>query len=116
MGNQQRAVTRVLGSQLYIVVAQLLFRLTISDFAPSTKSFRRSSILPVLDHLDPWTGYVFELCVYARIKGLRVLQIGIDCEDRRKSKFNLLHEGLYRYAHLYRCYRQVRSGKSWFYN
>lgn len=114
MGNQQRAIVRVLGSQLYIVIAQLAFRLTASDYAPSTKAFRRSAILPVLDHLDQWTGYVFELCLYFRLNGKRVVQIGIDCEDQRPSRFNLLHEGYYRYLHLFRTFLKLRNKNSWF--
>lgn len=115
MGNQSRALTRVLGSQLYILVAQLVFRLTISDYAPSTKAFRRDALLKALQHLDPWTGYVFELCLYFRIHNLRVVQIGVDCEDRRKSRFNLFHEGFYRYSHLYRCFKALRNRSSWYY-
>lgn len=113
MGDQKRALPRVLGSQFYILFAQLFFHLTVSDYAPSTKAFRRSLVLPTLPYLDPWTGYVFELCVYCRIHGRKVLQIGVDCEDQRKSRFNLLHEGWYRYRHLFQCRRLLRDKSSW---
>lgn len=115
MGSQRRALPRILGSQAYIVAAQIAFRLTVSDYAPSTKAYRRSALIEALPHLDPWTGYVFELCLYFRIKNRRVVQIGVDCDDRRRSRFNLLYEGLYRYSHLYRCFRQLRDRSSWYY-
>ncbi len=113
MGDQRRRLSRILGSVLYILFAQILFRLTISDYAPSTKAFRKSAVLPLIQHLDSWTGYVFELCVYFKLHDRRIVQIGVDCKDFRKSKFNLIHEGLFRYWHLFRCWRLVKNRNSW---
>ena len=93
----------------------MLFELTISDYSMGAKAFRREVALPVLKHLDDWTGYMFELCFYLQTHGRKVIQIGIDCNDQRPSRFNLLHEGMYRYAHLFRCWRKSRNTDSWLY-
>ncbi|MBX7143448.1 MAG: glycosyltransferase family 2 protein [Oligoflexia bacterium] len=113
MGSQRRSALRVLGSQLYITFTLLAFNLTVSDYSIGSKAFRRSAILPVLSNLDRWTGYIFELCLYLRLHGRKIIQIGIDCDDRRSSRFNLMHEGFYRYLHLYRCWRLMHDKQSW---
>ncbi len=116
MGNQRRTFVRIVGSQLYILFTQWFFDLTISDFSIGSKAFRREAILPALDHLDGWTGHIFELCVYLKQRGRRIIQIGIDCNDTRKSHFSLIHEGFYRYRHLYRVWRKLREPGSWLRN
>ncbi len=116
MGNQRRNFVRVLGSQLYILFTQCFFGLTISDYSIGSKAFRRSAVLPALKHLDPWTGHIFEIVLFLRLHGHRVLQVGIDCDDKRQSRFNLIHEGLYRYRHLYRCRKLLKDRKSWLYS
>ena len=114
MGRQRRSPLRVLASQAYILCAQLAFNLTVSDYSIGCKAYRRSAIAPIVERLDPWTGYVFEICLYLQRRARRVIQVGVDCDDRRASHFSLLHEGVYRYAHLWRCWRGVRSGRAWF--
>lgn len=114
MGRQRRSFTRVIGSQLYILVAQLGFGMTVSDYSPGCKAYRRSCLLPILEHIDRWTAYVFELCLYLHTHDRRVIQVGVECNDHRVSRFNLLHEGFYRYAHLWRCWRALRSKEAWF--
>lgn len=115
MGHQRRSLARVIGSQLYILCTFALFDLTISDYSMGAKAFRREAALPALEHLDDWTGYMFELCLYLQNHGKKIIQIGIDCDDRRKSRFNLLHEGIYRYRHLLQCWRKSRDKTSWLY-
>lgn len=110
MGQQRRSLVRVLGSQLYILCTQLLLDLTLSDYSIGCKAYRREAILPALERLDPWTGYTLELAVFLKNGQKRIAQIGINCDDRRKSHFNLLHEGLYRYRHLYQVWRSTRAG------
>ncbi len=109
MGKQQRSFVRVVASQVYILFTQLLFGLTISDYSIGSKAFRRASVIDLLDGLDPWTGYVLELVLRLERSGRRVIQIGIDCVDDRESRFNLLHEGLYRYRHLFQLWRRLRK-------
>lgn len=114
MGKQRRSALRVLASQFYIMIAQLSFGLTISDYSIGCKAYRREAILKALPHIDHWTGYVLELSVYLELKDRRIIQVGVDCNDTRDSKFNLLHEGFYRYLHLYRCRKLSKKKDSWF--
>lgn len=116
MGTQRRTLFRILGSQGYILFTQVFFDLTIADYSIGSKAFRRAEILSAVEHLDHWTGYIFELCLFLKLRGAKIVQIGIDCDDHRKSHFNLMHEGFYRYRHLYRCWKKLRDKSSWFYH
>ena len=64
-------------SQLYLMVTQILFHMTITDFSMGAKAFRRQSILPILDYIDSWTAYVFEICTWLIKNKKTVLQIGV---------------------------------------
>jgi len=114
LGQQKRSAIRVIGSQLYLVVTQVLFKMTITDFSMSSKAYRKDAILPILDCIDTWTAYVFEICVWLIYNKKTVLQIGIGCEDLRQSRFNIWHEGFYRYWNLFRVWRELKNPKSWF--
>ncbi len=114
LGQQKRSMVRILGSQLYLVVTQVLFKMTITDFSMSSKAYRKDVILPILDEIDTWTAYVFEICVWLILNKKTVLQIGIGCEDLRQSRFNIWHEGFYRYWNLYRVWKEMKDSQSWF--
>ena len=113
LGQQNRSVLRILGSQFYLFVTQVLFRMSITDYSMSSKAYRREAILPILDEIDAWTAYVFEICVWLVTNKKAVLQIGIGCEDLRQSRFNIWHEGFYRYWNLYRVWKELKDPKSW---
>ena len=115
MGNQRRTLLRILGSQSYIMFAQILFDLTISDYSIGCKAFKRAAILPILSNLDPWTGFMLETTLYLKSRGHSILQVSIDCNDTRKSRFSLLHEGLFRFWHMARCRRLMKQPGSWLY-
>lgn len=113
IGSQRRSPLRVLASQTYILFANLLFDITISDYSIGCKAFQRSIIAPIAKELDPWTGQFFEIALYCKQQGKHIVQVGIDCDDRRQSHFNLVHEGLYRYWHLLKTWWRCRHSKSW---
>ncbi|RMD85217.1 MAG: glycosyltransferase family 2 protein [Candidatus Dadabacteria bacterium] len=106
LGKQKRNPIRIIGSALYILIAQLVFGISENDFSMGSKAYRRSAILEALDSIDPWTGYVLELILHLKRRGSKIIQISVECEDTRESKFNICYEGLYRYLHLYRCWRR----------
>ena len=112
-GRQRRTLFRVLGSQTYILITQYLFDLGISDFSLGSKAFRRVELLPFLEKLDHWTGHIFEIILAFTLRGKRVLQIGVNCEDTRTSRFNILHEAFYRFRHLARMYKIASAPNSW---
>jgi glycosyltransferase involved in cell wall biosynthesis len=113
LGRQNRSITRKLGSLLYISLAQLLFNVTMTDFSPGSKAFKKTPLLRILEHLDDWTGFVFELGVYFTLQNKDIVQIGVDCVDLRKSSFGLIHEATYRYKHLYIIWRKLKESSSW---
>lgn len=101
-GVQKRSFVRKLGSRVYVVITSALLNLTFNDYAPSGKAYRKSVVQKYLNHTDNGTSYVVEAVYKAFRDRRRIVQIPIDCDDRRKSKFNLLNEGLYRYYHLFK--------------
>lgn len=115
LGRQRRALGRIAASQLYISCIQFFLGLTVSDYSMGAKAYRREAILPAVSHIDAWTGYVLDLCLFLNLRGKRIIQIGVECRDRRKSRFNLIHEGLYRYTHAVRCMLRSRDKQSWLY-
>jgi glycosyltransferase involved in cell wall biosynthesis len=115
LGQQKRSFIRVFASQLYISIAQTVFGLTVTDYSIGVKGFRRELLLPIVDKLDKWTGYIFEICLYLYCHQKQIVQIGVTCVDTRKSHFNLLHEGIYRYHHLFKCWLIFRNKNSWLY-
>jgi len=114
LGSQKRSFIRVLGSQFYLFVTQVLFNMTITDFSMGAKGYRKDLILPVLDKIDWWTAYVFEICVWLIHHKKTVIQVGVACEDLRKSRFNIWHEGFYRYSNLFRVWKELKKPDSWF--
>lgn len=114
LGQQKRSLVRVLGSQTYLLISQILFQMTLTDFSMGAKAYRREAILPILDVVDTWTAYVFEICVWLTIQQKPIIQIGVTCADHRKSRFNLLHEGIYRYSNLFKVWRRSKDPQSWF--
>lgn len=114
MGRQKRSFIRTLGSQFYLFITQVFFKMTITDFSMGAKAYQREAVLPILDEIDPWTSYVFEICVWLSKNQKTIVQVGVECEDLRPSQFNLLHEGLYRFWNLYRVWRELQNSESWF--
>jgi glycosyltransferase involved in cell wall biosynthesis len=113
LGTQRRTLIRLLGSHVYIAFVQWLFDLPISDYSIGSKAFRKDKILSILDSLDPWTGYVLELCVYGKLHRLKMVEIPVDCEDHYRSRYNLLYEGFYRYRHLFQLKNFLADSESW---
>lgn len=114
LGSQKRSWIRVMGSQIYLFVTQALFQMAITDFSMGAKAYRKDVILPILDEIDHWTAYVFEICVWLIQNKQTIIQIGVSCEDKRQSRFNIWHEGLYRYQNLFRVWRRLKDPNSWF--
>jgi glycosyltransferase involved in cell wall biosynthesis len=114
LGTQRRTWPRVLASQAYILIAQLFFNLPITDYSMGCKAFKKSQIERALPYIDRWTGYILDLCLFLTKSNRKMVQIGVDCIDNRKSRFNLIHEGIYRYSHLFRTWLKYRKPGSWY--
>jgi len=72
-----------------------------SDYSIGAKGYRRSVIMPHLDRLEAKTAYVLTLTYLLKREGRRIVQVPVDCSDRRGSRFNLFREGVYRFSHLF---------------
>jgi len=102
MGSQKRSLFRRLGSNIYIRLAQWLLGLGFHDYSIGAKGFKKDFVMEHLNYVDDHTNYVLNLSYCAAKKGLMTIEIPIDCVDYRKSRFNLLREGVYRFFMLFK--------------
>lgn len=102
LGDQKRNLIRRIGSATYIYIAKLLLKLPYYDYSIGAKAFSRDFVLKHIDKIDDHTHYVLKLCYLARKEALRLIEIPLSCVDYRRSRFNLVKEGLYRFFMLLR--------------
>ena len=101
MGQQSRPLLRIIASGLFIWLTNLLTGMPYRDYSIGAKAYRTEAIRPFVDHVDRHTFYTQEMLYQLTRKGARIVEIPVTCEDRRHSRFNLFHEGFYRYGKLY---------------
>ena len=113
MGTQKRAFWRKAGSTAFILTARALLGMSFEDYSIAAKAYRREVVLRYLDRLDHGTSYVLDLIYHTLSEGGRAVEIPVFCEDFRASKFNLVHEALYRFRNLFRLWwhYRLRGGK-----
>lgn len=99
-GNQTRPFFRVLASDLFIRCTNLLLQMPYRDYSIGAKAYRTESLRPFIGEVDRHTFYTQALLWRLKKIGGRIIEIPVSCHDYRKSKFNLLHEGVYRYSKL----------------
>lgn len=114
-GRQERSMGRILGSGLYILCARLLLGLPFHDYSIGAKAFRRDVALSFKHLIDGHTAYVGNLIFAAHRAGLSIIEVPVGCSDKRRSRFNLCHEGLYRVSWLLRLFwrYKVLRGDPW---
>jgi glycosyltransferase involved in cell wall biosynthesis len=100
-GSQRRSWVRHLASAIFIWCARQLLGVTVTDYSIGAKAYRRQWIMPYLDQLDDDTAYVLQLVAWGRRGGARTTEIPVWCKDLRRSKFNLLHEGVHKFSSLF---------------
>jgi glycosyltransferase involved in cell wall biosynthesis len=109
LGNQQRTLFRKLGSDSFLWAVRVLLGLRYDDYSIAAKAFRVDVLRRFIDRIDTGSSYVLELCYLTQRTGGRIVQVPVSCEDWRASKFNLLHEAFYKYAHLARLWLRHRK-------
>jgi glycosyltransferase involved in cell wall biosynthesis len=112
MGHQRRSAFRILGSGLFILCSRLLLGLAFEDYSIAAKAYRKSVLLRHLDRIDHGTSYVIDMIALVNRDGGRIVEVPVRCEDFRTSKFNIVHEGIYRYANLFRLWWALKRGCS----
>lgn len=110
-GTQQRSWFRRLASTSFIACTRYLLGLEFTDYSIGAKAYRRSAVIPHLPALADGSAYVVQLIAWGYRDGAAIAEIPVWCDDRRRSKFNLLHEGLYRFGSLFLLWLQERMVK-----
>jgi glycosyltransferase involved in cell wall biosynthesis len=100
-GNQKRSFLRKAGSSTFIFFATKLLGLSFTDYSIAAKGYRKDVVLPCLHMLDTHTFYVVLLLYHAFHQGKRIVEIPVACRDSRASRFNLVHEGFYKFSRLF---------------
>ncbi len=110
MGVQHRSRVRRWGSIVYVRIAHFLMGLPFRDYSPSGKAYRRETLLRYLNFIcrDIGTSYVVETVYKIFKRGGKITEISVDCDDTRKSKFNIIDEAVYRYRHLFALFLKSR--------
>ena len=107
-GAQQRSWIRRVASASFISCARFLLDLTITDYSIGAKAYRKQAIHSYLPRLADGSAYVVQLIAWGHKDGATVTETPVWCDDRRRSRFNLLHEGLYRFGSLFLLWLQER--------
>jgi len=108
VGDERRSVFRRLGSDLFILTARVLLGLPFEDYSIGAKGYRRDLVLDYANRIDRGTSYVLTIVYLACRDNRKVVEIPVSCEDYRESRFNIIHEGLYRFAQLFRLWYTER--------
>jgi glycosyltransferase involved in cell wall biosynthesis len=108
LGKQKRSFVRRLASDTFLQIARLLLGVTYDDYSIAAKAYRVETARRFSDRINGGSSYVIETCFLTQRDGGRIVQIPVECEDWRKSKFNLLHEAVYKYSHLFGLWLKSR--------
>lgn len=111
LGKQKRSFIRTFASDSFLRMTRLLLGLTYDDYSLAAKGYRVATIRKHADVINEGTSYVLELCYLTHREGGRIVQIPVECEDWRKSKFNLVNEAFYKYGHLIGLWMKSRTGR-----
>jgi glycosyltransferase involved in cell wall biosynthesis len=111
LGKQKRSLLRTFASDSFLRITRGLLGLTYDDYSVAAKAYRVETIRKHAEIINEGTSYVLELCFLTHRAGGRIVQIPVQCEDWRKSKFNLVHEAVYKYSHLFGLWLRSRTGR-----
>lgn len=104
MGNQQRSLIRKAASTAFIISAIILLGQSFDDYSIGAKAYKKNLLMRLASMVHGGTFYVVEVLYYAGRCNNKIVQIPVNCYDNRKSRFNLLHEGIYRFFNLYKLW------------
>lgn len=108
---QSRPFHRVLVSDLFVFVMRSGLGVPFHDVSIGAKAYRREVLLRYRHLIGRGSNYVLDILVQAWHDGLAIDELSIACEDNRPSHFNLLHEGVYRFGHLFGLVARRRLGR-----
>ncbi len=100
-GDQKRPAHRKLASNLFIRLAGALLSLPFQDYSIAAKGWRTDVARRYLPLVDDLTFYVVRVVHRAMRDGLSITEVPVACHDMRGSRFNLVHEGFYKFGNLF---------------
>jgi len=103
-GSQKRSFIRKVASNSFIHLARVLLRIHFHDYSIAAKGYRKELVKRYLPHIDDKTFYVVEIVCRAFHDGKKLKEIPVQCHDMRESRFNLMHEGVYKFGNLFRLW------------
>ncbi len=103
-GAQDRSWVRTLASVSFIRLAGVLLRIHYNDYSIAAKGYRKALVEECLPFLDDQTFYVVQMVYWATRNRKRLTEIPVYCRDLRGSRFNLIHEGIYKFGNLFRLW------------
>jgi glycosyltransferase involved in cell wall biosynthesis len=109
LGFQQRRWYRTFISVVFTRLVRLLLGLEYGDYSIGCKGWRKSDIAGLVGGIDHGSSYVIELIYHVVRGGGRVVEVPVYCDDRRPSKFNIVHEVFYRLKNLLTLWLRVRK-------
>jgi len=110
-GAQERQWYRLFISGVFIGLVRVLLGLRFDDYSIGTKGWRRSDIVDYAGSIDYGSSYVIELVYYANRAGKHISVVPVFCNDTRASRFNIVHEIVYRFRNLIRLWWRVKVAK-----
>lgn len=112
-GDQRRPYIRKAASNLFIRLAGFLLQIGYRDYSIAAKGYRTEVVKRYLNRIDQKTFYVVEIIYRACRDGFRIAEVPVACHDMRGSRFNLIHEGVYKFGHLFRLWllEMIAAGK-----
>ncbi|EFK06913.1 glycosyltransferase, group 2 family protein [delta proteobacterium NaphS2] len=111
-GKQQRSWIRMAASNIFISLAGRFLNINYHDYSIAAKGYRKGLLEKYFNYIDDHTFYVVEIVQRASRNGCRILEVPVNCMDMRESRFNLIHEGVYKFGHLFRLWLKTRKTKS----
>lgn len=111
-GDQKRPFLRKAVSNLFITLARFFLGISFHDYSIAAKAYRTETARNYLDLVDSQTFYVVRIAYEAAKDGRRLTEIPVNCHDMRGSRFNLMHEGIYKFGNLFLLFfRELVSGR-----
>lgn len=107
-GDQQRSALRKAASGAFIALAKSLLGIGFHDYSIAAKAYRRDMVERYIHRMDDLTFYVVQLVFHAHRDGARIIEVPVSCRDTRGSRFNLLHEGFYKFGKLFLLWLRER--------
>ncbi|MGH7556589.1 MAG: glycosyltransferase family 2 protein [Gemmatimonadota bacterium] len=107
---QDRPFLRVLVSGLFVFVMRHGLGVPFHDVSIGAKAYHRELLQRHQSLIGRGSNYVIDVLVQAWREGLTIEELSIACEDNRPSHFNLFHEGVYRFGHLFGLVLRRRLG------